>query len=1260
MKKENKDIIKNKIEKIKTVLKEKQKERSLQSFKIDLLNEVKKIRRNIPKDGYTPRKGKDYFDGKDGYIPTKGKDYFDGKDGKTPVKGEDYFTDAEVKMVIDLAMQGFKIDSKQIIKLLSDKNLKYEDRLSVLALKDLNRLNFFSPGGVAGNGGGTGGSTTLAGLTDVNLTGLADGNMLIWNQATLKWIVAIPTDTDEKVKYDAGDLTAGYLADKFVAGTGITLTEGTGADENKLKITNSAPDQTVSISAGTNITSVTGTYPNFTINAATQTTDISGLVPYTGATTDVDLGDYNLKADGVISHNSHGFYLKTQSLANSASFGLGGSQAWTFYDGVKLDAGTASRVLVTDSNKNIAYTTMTAADLDAIPTTYAKLDGSNQPFTGNVGMTKTTPVFTLTNSGAAGKIFSAEVNNSTDDILVKATSGEVAVATYSAANSGSTNRFNVANYANFDVDTGTVAVWFKSSTGSGNQHIISYGYGAASESNQKAFIKLATGKVVVYVQGGMTWTSTNTYSDGNWHLVVWGNNADGNFVRIDGAAGVGAYTVGSASTDTFFGDATSVNYMAFGNGVAINVYNVPLIGNFDDFAFWTRKLTTDEADELWASGNGKYWNLTDTFTSSGETFSTNLIGYWRFDGDGVDATGTNNATNTGCTYDTPKIQGTNTDIIGTVIKVQDGVSASERGIYTLGNYSGAKGSRNVLEGLSHRINILGTEYSQFNATGLLSIDNYQHIFGSASDANIIYDGTNLVVSPAAVGTGFVQISKAGTAKANSDFLAILNTTQAADMDGTASGLLWQHRTTAPAIVSSGRIAVGTETDWTSTASTQDSYMSFQNALDGVLAEKMRIDSKGGIDWTNGNIWYVPIGGDIEAYTTAATAGDTIILAAGTYTPANSIDISKALNIVGQGMGQTTVSAAAFTNIFNVTSSNVSIRNMSITNTYNGTGRAVYFDGTGGTVLTNCRLRNVAVTVSGTGAKQAVTFNDAGGTLWDVDITTTSSDNVSYGVLAQVNASAEANATVNVYSSRVTTTASTNAYAFYANDSSATNDIILNIYNTYGTASGGSANYGIQAAGGTDALVYAYSSQLNGSTADVSVANSATLQLTNCVLVNNTTTGTTITYGGNLRSATARFGNTTIGFAEAGTDYTLTFDGETNDGLLTWMEDEDYFKFSDGILMDSTEEIFFRDTALKINSIDDGHLDLTADVSIDLNATVDAGANIIKTTGAIRGIHKTADDTAAVADGTYTVGIGGTQNGTITIKDGVITAVQQAI
>lgn len=49
------------------------------------------------------------------------------------------------------------------------------------------------------------------------------------------------TGSDEKVKYDASDPTAGYVADKIVAGTGISVAEGSGATENKLVITNSNP-----------------------------------------------------------------------------------------------------------------------------------------------------------------------------------------------------------------------------------------------------------------------------------------------------------------------------------------------------------------------------------------------------------------------------------------------------------------------------------------------------------------------------------------------------------------------------------------------------------------------------------------------------------------------------------------------------------------------------------------------------------------------------------------------------------------------------------------------------------------------------------------------------------------------------------------------------------------------------------------------------------------------------------------------------------
>lgn len=43
------------------------------------------------KDGYTPVKNVDYFDGRDGE---------DGKDGYTPIKGTDYWTDADKAEIV--------------------------------------------------------------------------------------------------------------------------------------------------------------------------------------------------------------------------------------------------------------------------------------------------------------------------------------------------------------------------------------------------------------------------------------------------------------------------------------------------------------------------------------------------------------------------------------------------------------------------------------------------------------------------------------------------------------------------------------------------------------------------------------------------------------------------------------------------------------------------------------------------------------------------------------------------------------------------------------------------------------------------------------------------------------------------------------------------------------------------------------------------------------------------------------------------------
>ncbi|MDB3920156.1 hypothetical protein N9349_05325 [Candidatus Pelagibacter sp.] len=85
---------------------------------------------------------------------------------------------------------------------------------------------------------------------------------------------------------------------------------------------------------------------------------------------------------------------------------------------------------------------------------------------------------------------------------------------------------------------------------------------------------------------------------------------------------------------------------------------------------------------------------------------------------------------------------------------------------------------------------------------------------------------------------------------------------------------------------------------------------------------------------------------------------------------------------------------------------------------------------------------------------------------------------------------------------------------------------------------------------------------------------------------------------------------TIGDGSAGTDIAITFDGESNDGVLTWMEDEDYFQFSDDLLVTTTEKLQFRDTAIYINSSADGQLDLVADTEIQIAATtVDINGNV---------------------------------------------------
>ena len=138
---------------------------------------------------------------------------------------------------------------------------------------------------------------------------------------------------------------------------------------------------------------------------------------------------------------------------------------------------------------------------------------------------------------------------------------------------------------------------------------------------------------------------------------------------------------------------------------------------------------------------------------------------------------------------------------------------------------------------------------------------------------------------------------------------------------------------------------------------------------------------------------------------------------------------------------------------------------------------------------------------------------------------------------------------------------------------------------------------------------------------------------------------------------------TFGAATAGTDITITFDGESNDGELKWMEDEDYFEFSDDILIASTEKLQFRDTAIYINSSTDGQLDLVADGAVlvdtagDITLDADGGDIVLKDGGTqFASLTNTSGNLIIKSGSTTAVTFSGANTtfaGTVTIGSAVI-------
>ena len=128
-----------------------------------------------------------------------------------------------------------------------------------------------------------------------------------------------------------------------------------------------------------------------------------------------------------------------------------------------------------------------------------------------------------------------------------------------------------------------------------------------------------------------------------------------------------------------------------------------------------------------------------------------------------------------------------------------------------------------------------------------------------------------------------------------------------------------------------------------------------------------------------------------------------------------------------------------------------------------------------------------------------------------------------------------------------------------------------------------------------------SSYTTGDTIDASDSNDEFDAIVTAFGTSGHTHDGTAGNGGAL-SKLAGSNSITIGAATAGTDITVTFDGETNDGVFLWMEDEDMFKYSDDIMVVDNETLIFgsdSDWTIKYDESGDDDLVLTgSDISVE--------------------------------------------------------------